>query len=415
MNKKKYLFVITVLFTVIGVCACNQKKPESISVVQNKAYYTCSMHPQVHEEHDGNCPICGMKLIKVELTGGNPGMVMHTIKLTAAQIQLAGITLDTVGTAYTGDKKELTGTVTTDENKSEELSSRVSGRVQQLFVRAVGDRITKGQPVYTIYSEDLLEAEKEYLLALQQQKQLHNPDVDYAQLIYSAKQRLVLWGMTESQIKSLATTGKVSATVTVQSNINGTVSNIAVHEGDYVTEGSMMLKTQNLGSLWVEAQLYASETGDYHVGSAVNVSLPDVQRTVQGKVEFMNPELSDDSKVELLRVSIPNQNNLIQPGMMAYVSISAGKHNALAVPASAIIHDRGMSKVWLRNTDGSFSPKYIQTASGNSSFVPVISGLTAGDVVVSGGSYLLNSEDIFKNGEDKTSMAGMKMSLPKGL
>jgi Cu(I)/Ag(I) efflux system membrane fusion protein len=123
----------------------------------------------------------------------------------------------------------------------------------------------------------------------------------------------------------------------------------------------------------------------------------------------MNPELSDDSKVALFRVSIPNENGLIQPGMMAYVSIGNGKREVLAIPASAIIRERGMDKIWIKNTDGSFSPRFIKTAAGNASYVPVVSGLDAGDIVVNGGSYLLNSEDIFKNGADKTSMAGMKM------
>jgi Cu(I)/Ag(I) efflux system membrane fusion protein len=113
--------------------------------------------------------------------------------------------------------------------------------------------------------------------------------------------------------------------------------------------------------------------------------------------------------VELLRVSIPNDNKLIQPGMMAYVSISHGKKSALAVPASAIIRERGMDKVWVKNTDGSFSPRFIRTAAGNAGFAAISSGLNAGDIVVTGGAYLLNSEDIFKNGADKTGMAGMKM------
>ncbi|MBV8389529.1 MAG: efflux RND transporter periplasmic adaptor subunit [Mucilaginibacter sp.] len=409
MNNKRYFIVIAVLFSLFALNSCKQKKPESISLPQNKAYYTCSMHPQVHEDHPGNCPICGMKLIKAELTGGSAGLAMHTIKLTASQIQLAGITTDTVRMAYVGNEKALTGTVAADENSSAELSSRVAGRVQQLFVRTVGERIVKGQPIYTIYSEDLLEAEKEYLLALQQQKQLHNPDVDYGQLIASAKQKLTLWGMTEAQLRGLSSSGRTSATVTIQSTVGGTVSDIAVHEGDYVTEGFTMLKTQNLESLWVEAQVYAAEAHDYHVGDVVNVTLPDAGRQMKGKIAFMNPELSDDSKVELLRVSIPNDKGLIQPGMMAYVSISSGKQGALAVPVSSIIRERGMNKVWVKNADGSFSPRFIQTAAGNANYVPVVSGLSAGDVVVSGGTYLLNSEDIFKNGEDKTSMAGMKM------
>ena len=177
------------LLVLLGIAAC-KSKPQQQAIVkqQAKAYYTCSMHPQVHEENPGNCPVCAMKLIKVELTG-NDAMSSNKIMLTAAQIQLAGIQTDTIREENTGVQKTLTGTVTTDENKTGELSARVAGRIQQLFIRTVGEKITVGQPVFTIYSEDLQEAEKEYLLAKQQQKVLHNPDVDYLQLISAAENK----------------------------------------------------------------------------------------------------------------------------------------------------------------------------------------------------------------------------------
>ncbi|MEO8948956.1 MAG: efflux RND transporter periplasmic adaptor subunit, partial [Mucilaginibacter sp.] len=259
---------IAVLLLVLGVAACKQK-PQQVAIQQNKAYYTCSMHPQVHEEHPGNCPICGMKLIKVELTG-TVGANSDKITLTATQLQLAGIQIDTVRDENIGNEKTLTGKVTTNENTAAELSARIAGRVQQLFVRTVGEKITIGQPVYSIYSEDLQEAEKEYLLAKQQQKILHNPDVDYQQLISAAENKLQLWGLSAAQIKNLATSGKVSATTTVLSKVGGTVSDISVHEGDYVTEGMTILKTQALNNLWIEAQLYASDAGNYKENDQVS-------------------------------------------------------------------------------------------------------------------------------------------------
>jgi Cu(I)/Ag(I) efflux system membrane fusion protein len=407
MNKIK-LFIL--LFTLLGFAACQQKPPQQTATkTQNKAYYTCSMHPQIHEDNPGDCPICGMKLIKVELTGGNNNAASDKITLTATQIQLAAIQTDTVREENTGLEKTLTGTVTTDENKTEELSARIAGRVQRLFVRTTGEKISVGQPVYSIYSEDLQEAEKEYLLAKQQQKMLHNPDVDYPQLISAAENKLRLWGLSPSQITNLAVSGKVSATTTISSKISGTVSDIAVHEGDYVTEGMTILKTQALNSLWIEAQLYAGETGNYKENDRVRVSFPDLGgQTINGKVEFMNPELSDNSKVILIRVSIPNPQGLIRPGMLAYISIAKGNNRSLAVPASAILTDGKGSKVWVKNTDGSFSPRMIKSGAGNSNYVPIISGLDAGDIVVTNGAYLLNSEAIFKNGND-SSMGGMKM------
>jgi len=400
MNKIKILALLFALF----FAACKHK-PQQSAKQETKAYYTCSMHPQVHEDHDGNCPICGMKLIKVELTDAASS---NTITLNATQLQLAGIQTDTIREENTGNEKTLTGTVTTNKNTAAEFSARLAGRVQQLFVRTVGEKIAIGQPVYALYSEDLQEAEKEYLLAKQQQKVLHNPDVDYNQLINTAESKLKLWGLSASQIKNLATTQKVSATTTILSHVAGTVSDITVHEGDYVTEGMTVLKTQELNTLWVEAQLYASETRLYKENDLVNVSFPELNRQViEGKVEFINPELSDASKVDLIRISIPNPQGLIRPGMQAYISIGGSGTRSLAVPASAILTDSKGSKVWVKNTDGSFSSRMIKPGVGNQNYVQVLSGLDVGAIVVINGAYLLNSEAIFKNGNDN--MAGMKM------
>ncbi|RKR83674.1 Cu(I)/Ag(I) efflux system membrane fusion protein [Mucilaginibacter gracilis] len=402
MNKLTYTVVLllTLLFA-----ACKQKAPQTANQA-NKAYYTCSMHPQVHEEHDGNCPICGMKLIKVELTDAASA---NTITLNATQLQLAGIQTDTVREENTGNEKMLTGTVTTNENTVAEFSARLAGRVQQLFIRSVGQKVAVGQPVYSLYSEDLQEAQKEYLLAKQQQKVLHNPDVDYNQLISGAENKLKLWGLSASQIKNLAATNKVSATTTILSTVAGTVSDIGVHEGDYVTDGMTVLKTQGLNSLWVEAQLYASEAGNYKEKDLVNVSIADLGGpAIKGKVDFINPELSGSSKVALIRISIPNPQGLIRPGMLANIAISGAGQRALAVPVSAILTDGEGSKVWVKNTNGSFSPRVIKAGAGNQNYVSIISGLNSGEIVVINGAYLLNSEAIFKNGSNN-SMTGMKM------
>jgi len=407
-KKAGKLFVLVFMLAALFM-ACQQKSKQAPNV-QSNAYYTCSMHPRVHDVHPGNCPICGMKLIRVELTGANTGMASDKIVLTASQIQLAGIQLDTVREENTGNGKTLTGIVTTDENKAEELSARIAGRIQQLFVRVTGEKISVGQPVYSIYSEDLLEAEKEYLLAKQQQKMLNNPDVDYQQLANAAANKLQLWGMSQAQIRNLAATGKASATMNILSNVSGTISELAVHEGDYVTEGMLILKTQALGSLWAEAQLYAGEAEAYKENDQVNVSFPDLNGiAIKAKITFINPEFSEGSKVVLLRAGIPNAQGLIKPGMMAYISIDKGNRRALAIPASAILTDGKGSKVWVKNSDGSFSARKINPGVGNSMYISVVSGLSAGEIVVTNGAYLLNSEYIFKNGGDETSMGNMKM------
>jgi len=395
----KFLFFIVLLIVIATSCKQEQHK---IVKVANKSYYTCSMHPQIHEDHPGDCPICGMELIKVKEAGNTTGIV-----LTATQIRLAGIQTDTARKENTGAEKTLTGTVTTNENTAEELSSRIAGRIQRLFIRTTGEKIAIGQPIYAIYSEDLLETEKEYLLAMQQQKVLHNPDIDYQQLISAAANKLQLWGLSAAQIKKLASSGQASATTNILSSIDGTVTEIVVHEGDYVTEGSSILKTQVLSDLWVEAQIYASETGSYKVNDRVHLSFPDLGgQLISGKVEFINPELADDAKVDLIRISVPNPKGLIRPGMLGYISVTHGNNHSLAIPASAVLTNGKGSSVWVKNADGSFSQRMITTGSGNQSYIAVLSGLNAGEIVVVNGAYLLNSEAVFKYGDENM---GMKM------
>lgn len=387
---------ISLLMASIMLSACKQHVQKAVvqTVVKSRFYYTCSMHPQVHEDHPGNCPICGMKLIKVEVGQDSSD---NRIKLTAQQLQLAGIETDTVREESTGEEKLITGTVGVDENASGEQSARLRGRIQRLFIRTIGETVKIGQPVYRIYSEDLQEAEKEYLLAKEQQQKLHNPDVDYLALISAAENKLKLWGLTSSQISALTKSGKISGSATIISTVSGTVSELNVHEGDYVAEGMTILKTQGLGNLWVEAQLYNGEAGTLHLGQAVNVIFPDlgVQR-LKGRVSFMNPELSEGSKVDLVRISVTNPQGQLRPGMQANVALCVSGRT-LAVPVTAILADGKGNHVWVKNTDGSFSPRIVGLGKRNHTYVEVTSGLQAGEIIVTNGAYLLNSDSVFKN------------------
>lgn len=407
-NYLKPFTALVLLGLLFPACQNHQTTGQKAATIKSEAYYTCSMHPHVHESHPGNCPICDMKLIRVEMTKTKDQQAGRIV-LTAAQMQLAEIKTDTVRPAYTGAQKTVTGTVAINENGTNELTARLTGRIQQLFIRSVGEQISKGQPVYTIYSEDLQEAEKEYLLAREQQQKLHNPDVDYKMLISAAENKLKLWGLTTAQIAKLAKSGQTQPTTTILSTISGTVSDIGIHEGDYVTEGTTILKATQLNTVWVEAQLYSNEAGDYKIKDAVNITFPDLgNNIIKGQVDFINPELSENSKIVLIRITVPNTGGLIKPGMQAYVSIGTGERS-LAVPNTAVIAGGKGNVVWVRNNDGSFSPKMVELGDGNNNYVEITSGLTNGEIVVTSGAYLLNSEAIFRNGSDQGSMAGMKM------
>ncbi|MBK0379231.1 efflux RND transporter periplasmic adaptor subunit [Mucilaginibacter segetis] len=405
MTKTTILLSALAFVLLMTACHSDKKKTQIEAKQQQSFYYTCSMHPQVHETHPGNCPVCGMKLIKVDQVH-EPGM--NSIRLTDLQLKLANIHTDTVRETGISTEKVLTGTVTTDENTADQLSARLPGRIEQLFVRSVGEQVRIGEPVYRIYSEELLEAERSFLLAKAQQQQLHNPDMDYQALVAAARQKLKLWGLTTKQIDALARTGQASATTGILSTVGGTVTEIGVHEGDYVTEGFPVLRVYQLNRLWVEAQVYTGEIAQYREGDKVKVDIQELpQQGLSGTISFINPELSDDAALTLIRVGIPNPDGLIRPGMQA--KVYTGKSAQVqAVPVPAVLRDGQGSAVWVKNADGSFSAKRIETGEAGNGMIQVRSGLQAGTVVVTSGAYLLNSEMLFRHGTQHN-MTGMKM------
>ena len=403
-NKSAILLMFLLGFTMIGFIACKQESKQ-VTNAENSAYYTCTMHNQIHKELSGDCPICGMKLVKVEVLKNNHAD--NEIRLTPLQLQLAQIKTDTVKEAEISNQKQWAATVTVDERSSQSLNSRLAGRVQQLLVRAQGEIIHIGQPVYTIYSEDLQETEKEYLLAKQQQKHLPNATIDYSKLMEAAQNKLKLWGLSQAQIINLNKTENTSPLVTINSTVSGNVSDIYIHEGDYVAEGTTILKTQELGNLWVQAQLYSNKANPFTPNSKVKVIISDLNNLeLEGKVDLINPELAEGTKINLVRVSIFNLHGTIKPGMQAYVSTASHEQRKLALPVGSVLLDGKGSMVWVKNPNGSFSPRMVTLGVTNNLYTEVLGGIAEGECVVSGGAYLLNSEFKFKHGNV---MANMKM------
>ena len=403
-NNKSAIVILLLGFMIISLMAC-QQKPLQVAKTENLVYYTCTVHNQIHKELPGDCPICGMKLVKVEVSKNNHAD--NEIRLTPLQLQLAQIKTDTVKEAEISNQKQWAATVTVDERNNQSFNSRLAGRVQQLFVRAQGETIHIGQPVYTIYSEDLQETEKEYLLAKQQQKHLPNAAIDYTKLMEAAQNKLKLWGLSQAQINNLTKTENASPLVTIYSIVSGNVSDIYIHEGDYVAEGTTILKTQELGNLWVQAQLYSNEANPFTPNDKVKVIISDLNNLeVEGKVDLINPELAEGTKINLVRVSISNLHGTIKPDMQAYVSTVSHEQRKLALPVASILLDGKGSMVWVKNPNGSFSPRMVTLGVTNNLYTEVLGGIAKGEVIVSGGVYLLNSEFIFKRGNP---LANMKM------
>ena len=399
-NKKTFMKQLLISILVLLMLSCKDKKVEMS--IDPDTYYTCSMDPQVIESKPGKCPICHMELTAVKKSTGEN---KDEIQLSEQQIELGNIQSDTIRTGTIGDQLVLTATLNFDQMKANSVSSRIMGRVEKLYYKNLGDYVKKGSPLYDLYSEELNNAKQEYLLALEQKKTFANETaIDFDQLLRSAKNKLLLWGMSEAQIQELANNKKATALTTFYSNAGGYITQLDIREGDYVMEGGTIVKLADLSTLWAEAQVYTSQLAEIDRSSIATVQLPGFERKeIKGRIEFVNPEINPDTRINLIRVSIPNPGNQLRPGMSAYVLLKSPQRKTLTLPIDAVIRDGKGATVWIRTGAHSFKNKMVVVGLESDDRIEIKSGLSAGDVVVMTGAYLLQSEYIFKKGANPMS------------
>ncbi|RXK62208.1 efflux RND transporter periplasmic adaptor subunit [Lacibacter luteus] len=370
---------------------------------ESDVYYTCSMDPQVIENKPGKCPICKMDLTPVKKSNGAK---KDEIQLSEQQIQLGNIQTDTIRTGTIGDQLVLTASLNFNQDKTTSVSARVGGRIERLYYRNIGDQVSKGAALYDLYSEELNNAKQEYVLAVERKRTFATETaIDFDQLLQSAKNKLLLWGMSEAQINELAKTKKPTPITTFYSTASGTITTLDIREGDYVMDGGTIVKLADLSGLWAEAQLYTSQLAVIDVNGSATVQFPDMDGlSINGKIEFVNPEINPDTRINLIRVAIPNNGNRLKPGMPAYVVLKSKQHSSLSLPIDAVIRDGKGATVWIRTGTHSFKSKMVETGLESGDRIEIKSGLNAGDIVVISGAYLLHSEYVFKKGADP--MAG---------
>jgi len=393
------IVAVLLLFT-----SCKNKKE---IVIDADTYYTCSMDPQVVEYKPGKCPICHMELTQVKKSSGEN---KDEILLSEQQVELGNIKTDTIRNGTIGDQLVLTATLNFDQVKANAVSSRVMGRVEKLYFKNLGDYVKRGAALYDLYSEELNNAKQEYLLALEQKKSFANETaIDFDQLLRSAKNKLLLWGMNETQIEELTNNKKATPTTTFYSTAAGYITQLDIREGDYIMEGGTIVKLADLSTLWAEAQVYTSQLAEVDRSSVATVQLPDFDgKEIKGRIEFVNPEINPDTRINLIRVSIPNNGNQLKPGMPAYVILKSRQRNSLTLPIDAVIRDGKGATVWIKTGTHSYKNKMVQVGLESDDRIEIKSGLSAGDVVVISGAYLLQSEYIFKKGANP--MSGHDMS-----
>ena len=211
--------------------------------------------------------------------------------------------------------------------------------------------------------------------------------------------------MSESQLQELAKNKTTGSVTTFYSNASGYITSLEIREGGYIMEGGTVVKLADMSSLWAEAQVYTSQLAEIDRRSIATVKIPDFEgKEVKGKIEFVNPEINPDTRINLIRISIPNPGNQLKPGMPVYVLLKSPDRKTISLPINAVIRDGKGATVWIKTASHTFKSVMVQTGLESDDRIEIRSGLQAGDIVVVSGAYLLHSEYVFKKGADP--MAG---------
>ncbi len=322
-----------------------------------------------------------------------------SLMLSNSQIALANISTKKIGNGnYTGTML-LKGTLQANPEASEVISSRYGGRIEKLFIKETGIQIAKGTPIFSVYSEDLLALQQDYLLNLKQQESFPDESI-YKKLTQAALNKLKLYGLTNQQIALLQKTRKTDAKITVFAPVSGIVKEVNVSEGSYVTEGSPVLMIDNLQTLWLEADVYPADLAQITLGQKITAYINGYEHhPVSTKIDFISPQLDDNTQKVRVRASVPNPNGNYQAGMYAQADLhTSSVSDVLKLPVNAIIRDENTQHVWVKSDENTFEPRLVKTGAEDENLVIIESGLSAGEEVAVSGVYLLYSEYKLKKG-----------------
>ncbi len=392
-----------------------------------KVQYTCPMHPFIVTDKPGSCPICGMTLVKKVQAAQASTKEMQGIQqvsLSPTQMVMANVATQKADRTVLVKVIDAVGIVQYDQARQAKVTSWVAGRIDRLYVDKVGDYVSAKRPVAELYSPDLVATEQEYLLALKSRDQLKDSPIasisaDGEGLVASARQRLRLWGVKDSQIAALEKSGRPDIRIPIYTPLSGIVIDKLVLAGQYVKEGDPLFSIADLSRIWTELEVYENDFPNVKVGQKVEITSQSYPgKTFTGRVSYIYPFLDPKTRTVKVRVELPNPGMRLKPDMFVNASIRIPLAPALVVPASAVM-DTGQRKVvWLEAKPGVFEPRDVTVGERDGDQIQILSGLFRGDRVAVSGGYLIDSESQLQSGGegDHGAMPGMKMeSQPASL
>ncbi len=353
------------------------------------SHYTCSMHPSVKSATPGTCPICAMDLVPVTKQEVRSG----TILVDARRRQLIGVT---IGKAQ---RRKLTRTiraaakVTYDETRLTDVTLKLDAWIGELDANFVGAPVSKGGPLFSVYSPQLVSAQQEYLESWRRRRDAGDA------LVRAARQRLLLWDIDAAQIKSLEQRGTTQRYLPILSPIDGTVIEKRVVAGGAMKAGTQLLRLADLSHVWVEGQVYEYELSLVKPGMSAEVILPDTPgQSFKTTLTYVDPYLDPNTRTARVRVELPNPNGLLRPDTYAHIHLHVELGERLVVPESAVLYAGHSRVVFVDLGEGRLQPRKIKTGERNGDWIEVLEGVAEGESVVTSGNFLIAAESKLKSG-----------------
>ncbi|BBO83225.1 hypothetical protein DSCO28_37910 [Desulfosarcina ovata subsp. sediminis] len=390
-------------------------------------YWAAPMDPTYIRNEPGKSPM-GMDLVPVYEEAGEEKEPSSTIRIDPVTQQNMGVRLGRVEKKVLSKTIRTFGTITTDETGLYSVNVKFNGWIETLYVDFVGERVEKGQPLFDIYSPDLLTAQQEYLIALQQLRgpSGKNARKDSDRMLEASRTRLAYWDLTDEQIAHLEAAGEIQKTITIFSPASGVVIVKNALKGHFVKAGEHQYEIANLSTIWVDVDIYEYELPWVHKGMHAEMDLAYTPgKRYSGEVLFIYPYLDPKTRTARLRLSFPNPEGKLKPGMYANVYLqNTLPGERLVVPQEAVIDSGVRKRVFVSRGKGKFEPREVTLGvEGNDNTFEVIDGLEEGDEIVLSGQFLFDSESRLKEaiakmlevrspgakGDDDLDMEGLTM------
>ncbi len=374
---KNRLILIASLVLVAGCDPSDSPRAEGGKV----QYWISGMHPWIVMPEPGQCPICGMDLVPLD-----PAKFAGEIAINPVVVQNMGVRIAEVTEGPLVRTTRTVGIVDYDEELVRDVNPKVSGWIDEISVDSLGARVTAGDPLFSLYSPQLHSAQEDYLIARR--------GGDRA-LVAAARKRLEFLDVTDGQIEALARRGRAEKTLPVLSPFTGVVTEKHANEGMKVDPGMQVYRIADLSKVWVIATVYEYQLPYLEAGQAAEMTLPYVPgQTFAGRVAYIYPYLDTKTREAQVRLEFDNPAGLLKPGMFANVELrSRLAAEATLAPRSAVI-DTGVRQVaFVSLGEGKFSPRDVETGvSTDDGKVQILAGLEPGEIVVTSGQFLLDSE-----------------------